>query len=392
MSHAVASSGARILLARPDHLGDVLLTLPAVMALRSALPDATISYLVADSVASIPRHCPAVDMTLTVPFPSLSSWPDVPGWADVVSAVAPTLRGRFDLAILPRLDDHVSGALVAAADVPIRLGYNSPLTRPYLTHALPLPGRRHVASTTADLARAATEILGTSTSTDTGEAPCFVPTDQDEAEAAAVLGSLPLAGESGPFVLHPGSGWPIKNWLPSRWGQVAAAIAVRYRVAPLVTGGPGEGALVRAVVDASGGRARGLAGRLSIGGLAALFRRAHVVIATDGGPLHLAAMLGTPVVGLYGPADPIEFGPWCYANRRRIVRVHLPCSPCRTLDRPPCGDAVEPRCIRTITTEAVFEAIADLLSAGGRRCFTAPGHRDDDGRLSAMPSALKSAP
>jgi ADP-heptose:LPS heptosyltransferase len=176
-----------------------------------------------------------------------------------------------------------------------------------------------------------------------------------------------LAGESGPFVLHPGSGWPIKNWLPSRWGQAAATITRRYGVAPLVTGGPGEGALVRAVVDASGGRARGLAGRLSLGGLAALFRRARVVIATDGGPLHLAAMLGAPVVGLYGPADPIEFGPWCYADRRRIVRVHLPCSPCRTLDRPPCGEPTEPRCIRGITTEAVLDAITDLLGAGDRR-------------------------
>jgi ADP-heptose:LPS heptosyltransferase len=367
MSHDIGASRTRILLARPDRLGDVLLTLPAVMALRSALPSAHISYLVGDSVAPIPRHCPAVDTTVTAPFPPLSAWPDVQGWADVVATVAPTLRGRFDLAILPRLDDHVAGALVAAAEVPIRLGYDSPRTRPYLTNALPTPVRRHVAITTADLVRAAVELLRGSMPTRLDRPPCFVPTDQDEAEAATVLGARSQVGERGPFILHPGSGWPIKNWLPPRWGRVAAAIARRYGVAPLVTGGPGESALVHAVVDASGGRARSLAGRLSLGELGALLRRARVVIATDSGPLHLAALLGTPVVGLYGPAEPVEFGPWCYEDRRRIVRVPLPCSACRTLDSPPCGDLLEPRCIREIPTEAVLDAIADLLRAGDRR-------------------------
>ena len=165
------------------------------------------------------------------------------------------------------------------------------------------------------------------------------------------------------IVLRPGSGWPLKNWPPRRWGRLAAALARRYGVLPLVTGGPREEVLVRALVDASGRRARGLAGRLSRGGLAALFRRAGLVIATDSGPLHLAAMLGAPVVGLYGPVDPREFGPWGPSGRRRIVRAQLSCSPCRTLVDPPCGDATEPRCVTEIPVEAVLAAAANLLDA-----------------------------
>ena len=117
------------------------------------------------------------------------------------------------------------------------------------------------------------------------------------------------------------------------------------------------------VTAASGRLARGLAGRLSLGGLAALFRRARLVIAIDSGPLHLAAMLGAPVVGLYGPADPVEFGPWGAPDRRRIVRTQLPCSPCRTLVDPPCGRAAEPRCVTEISVEAVLAAAAELLEA-----------------------------
>lgn len=363
--------GVRMLLARPDHLGDVLLTLPAVMALRSALPDARISYLVPEGVAPIPRHCPAIDETITAPFPPLFGWPDPPGWADRIAEEAPSLRGRFDLAILPRPDDPVCGALVAAAAVPVRLGFAVPSTRPFLTVALPPPARRHVVANALDLARAATRHLGVPMRAEAGGGACFAPTADDETAAADILGSVPRDGEAGPIVLHPGSGWPIKNWLPDRWGHLAAALARRYGTAPLVTGGPGEAALVRAVIDASGDRARGLAGRLSLGGLAALFCRARLVIATDSGPLHLAALVGAPVVGLYGPADPLEFGPWCPEGRRRVVRAGLACSPCRNLAGPPCGEPVEPRCIREIEVGDVLDAAADLLgSRAGREMLS----------------------
>ena len=360
---SAAPPAVRILLIRPDHLGDVLLTLPAVAALRSALPDAHITYLVADGVAPVPRHCPAVDATMTVPFPPLSAWPDPPGWADAVARLAPALRGRFDAAILSRPDDPVSGALVAAAGVPIRVGFATPGTRPFLTVALPPPDRRHVAAVAINLALAAAEQLGAPVQADTGRSPCFVPTADDEEEASSVVGPPRRDGQAGPIVLHPGSGWPLKNWPSLRWGSLAAALARRYGVTPFVTGGPREEALVRAVVDASGRRARGLAGCLSLGGLAALFRRARLVIATDSGPLHLAAMVGAPVVGLYGPADPLEFGPWCPDDRRRIVRAQLACSPCRTLADPPCGVSIEPRCIGEIGVEAVLDAAANLLGA-----------------------------
>src|SRR5262249_6410149 len=156
-----------------------------------------------------------------------------------------------------------------------------------------------------DLARAATEYLGAPVRATSNRAACFVPTDDDEEMAAAVLGATsrgrlapreseasrggaasraPEASrghEAGPFVLAPGSGWRIKNGLPDGWAPLAANLARRYGAPPLVTGGPGETGLVGAVVEASGGRARSLAGRLSLGALAALFRQARLVIATD---------------------------------------------------------------------------------------------------------------
>jgi ADP-heptose:LPS heptosyltransferase len=119
---------------------------------------------------------------------------------------------------------------------------------------------------------------------------------------------------------------------------------------------------VEAVVEASEGSAYGLAGRLSVGELAALYHRASIIIGIDSGPVHLAVMVGTPVVGLYGPLDPGKWGPWCPADRHRVVRVELPCSPCDCIYDPPCGIPIEPACCSGITVGAVLAAAEDLLN------------------------------
>jgi len=363
VAKAFARSPAHILIVRPDHLGDLLLTLPAITALRGAMPDARITFLVPIGLEAVPDHCPAVDQTDTAAFPPLLAPLEQSDWDRRAVSEASGLRGHFDLALLPRPDDPWSGALIGAAAIPIRLGYAAPRTRSSLTTALPVPAHRHVARLALDLAAAAAARLGApgAVNAGAGQPICFVPTPADEAEAVAALATMPARDM--PIVLHPGSGWPLKDWPTARWGELARALARRYHAPVLVVGTSREGAFVAAVEAASGGDARGLAGRLSLGGLAALQRRARLVIATDSGALHLAAAVGTPVVGLYGPADPVEFGPWCPPERQRIVRVQLPCSPCRTLIDPPCGATREPACVTAITVDAVLTAAADLLDA-----------------------------
>ncbi len=380
----------RIVLARTDHLGDVLLTLPAATALRRALPGAEISVLAPEGVVEVARRCPDVDATHAVPAPVLTVPFEASGWRRVAEREGVALRGRFDLALLPRPDDPWTGPLVAAAGIPVRLGYDMPRTRPYLTAALPVPGGCHVVTFALQLAAMAARCLGTPATINTLAPPVrLVPTADDEAEATEVLASVTDAGDP-PVVLHPGSGWPLKNWPPDRWGELAAALRQWYGVAPLVTGSAAEEDLVRVIVAASGGAALGLAGRLSLGGLIALLRRARLLIATDGGPLHLAAAVGTPVVGLYGPADPVMYRPWCPPERRRIVRVQLPCSPCGTLLDPPCGAATEPACVTGITLDAVLTAANEMIAArpgqmeGRTRCYVPEpdGAERIDGRSS----------
>jgi ADP-heptose:LPS heptosyltransferase len=350
----------RILFMRPDHVGDVLLTLPAVVALRRALPGAHLAYAAPPAAAALAACCPEVDETIAVGFPPLGRpEADRPAWQATVRAASSRLAGSFDAALVVRPDDPWSGELVAAASIPIRLGFSMPRTRPYLTDVLAPPGNRHVALDGFDLADALLARLAVGARTERILDASLVPSDDDEHEAQDVLSA---AGTDEPLiVVHPGSGWPLKNWPAARWRVVAMELARRFCTRPIVAGTAAERPLAREV--ANGTPAIDLAGRLSLGVLAAVHRRARLVVTTDSGALHIAAAMGAPAVGVFGPGDPFRFAPLAPPGRVRILRAGLPCSPCGTLEHPPCGAVVEPACVTAIGVDAVLRTAAELLRA-----------------------------
>jgi ADP-heptose:LPS heptosyltransferase len=352
----------RLLLVRSEHLGDILFTLPAVVALRRALPGARVTYLVPSGLEDLPARCPAVDEVIHLPFPAVEGPADPAGWMAVVAREGPRLQGRFDAALLFRPADPWAGALTREASIPVRLGYLEPATRPYLTGGIPHRPEAHAVSGALELVELAVRRLGGAGVTPpvAGRERVLVLTATDRAEARRTLAPLHHLVGARPIVLHPGVGWPLKLWPAEHWGQVAQGIHRRFGRRPVVTGVTTEQDRVDRVVKASRGSAVGLTGRLSLGGFAALLEDATVAVAADSGPLHLAAVLGTPIVGLYGPAGPAEAGPWCPPAQRRVVRVDLPCSPCGTMVAPPCGAARNPACMTGITAEEILLAVETL--------------------------------
>ena len=345
----MTGSGPRIVVVRPDHLGDVLLALPGAAALRRSLPGAHLAFAVPPAVAAAPAHCPHLDEVRTIRFPPLgTSWDDA-----FLHTEAGRLAGSFDVALLPRPDDPWSGALAAAAGVPARIGFDLPRARPFLTAALPCPGRAHVVR---HLPRLVARLTACDASADLRPLPTdlFVPTEQERRAAEVVLAEL---GAQAPVVLHPGSGWPLKSWPVSRWGRLAAELHARHRTRPLVLGSAAEVDLVEAVVADSGGVARGLAGRLALGVLAAVHARARLVVGVDSGAMHLAAFVRARTVTLFGPADPRLFAP-LGPDARRVALRDLPCRPCGTHVDPPCGAISEPACVTGVTVDDVLDAAA----------------------------------
>ena len=207
----------RVLLIRPDHLGDVLFTTPALRALRQAWPQVHITYLVGEWARPAVANNPHVDDVLTCPFPGFTRQPKGYFLAPyrLLAAEARRLRARgFDLAIDLRFDFWWGALLAYAAGIPQRLGYDLPEGAPFLTTALPYQARRHEVEQNLALVAAAT-----------GEASEAGPLEfwlqeEDEAWARAWLGESPTRL----VAIHPGSGAPVKLWRGQAFAQVGDGI------------------------------------------------------------------------------------------------------------------------------------------------------------------------
>jgi lipopolysaccharide heptosyltransferase II len=180
----------------------------------------------------------------------------------------------------------------------------------------------------------------------------FPPDDRAEAWAAELVGAL--GGE--PVLVNLGATKPANRWIPERFGALARALTFAPGVPVCFTGGPDDrGVATAARLAAGDARVRDLVGQTSLRQLVALTRRARLYIGCDTGPMHIAAALGTPVVALFGPADPARTGPW--GRGHSVLRVPPPCAPC---NRRTCNQARH-ACMEDITVDHVLAAAREKL-------------------------------
>ncbi|MCC7447829.1 MAG: glycosyltransferase family 9 protein [Anaerolineae bacterium] len=344
-----------ILLIRPDHLGDVLLTTPTIQALRqsSRLPkDAQLVGLVGPWSSEALAAYPELDLVLTLPFPGFTRKPKESYLAPYMQAFqwARKVRQlRAEAAIILR-PDHWWGAMLAyLAGVPRRIGYDLPDVRPFLTHALPhqpdhtvMQSLRLVEWWTGPINRRDVRLS-------------FPVADADRQYINTLLAASGVPALRPIVIIHPGAGTPLKRWLPEHWAQVADRLADRLDATVVFTGSDREHTQIWQVMNKMRHRGLSLAGDTNVPQLAALFARAVVALGPDSGPLHLAVASGTPTVHLFGPADPAEFGPFGDPTRQIVLTSDIGCRPCRIIDWPGDDPANHP-CIRDIKPQQVIEA------------------------------------
>jgi heptosyltransferase-3 len=364
----------KILLIRPDHLGDVLWLTPALRALRRGLPDATLAVAIGPWSRPILAANGDYDDLLVLDFPGFTRRPKGGALAPyrTLRAAAAELRARgFDTAIVLR-DDHWWGGLLAAtAGIPRRLGFAHPDVAPFLTEALPLPVGEHVALGDLRLIDAVLRDAGGAAILPDARAEqearvrhplVFASGAAADARAAAIL--APLGASAAPIVaIHASAGVPVKLWDEGRLAAVADGLAREFGARIVLTGGARDEALTGAVAAAmETAPPLDLTGRTTIPELVALYGRCALVLGPDSGALHLAVASGTPTLHLYGPADPVRFGPWGDPAWQRVVSAGRHCDRCGDLspDRPR-GAA----CMLAIEAEQVLAAARELLAARG---------------------------
>lgn len=348
----------KILLVRPDHLGDMLFLTPALHALRQALPAARITVLAGPWGAEVVRHNPDVDAVETCAFPGFERRPKggVRAPYRLLAATAADLRAaRYDVAVILRFDHWWGAWLAAAAGIPWRIGYAWPETRPFLRQAAPYdPGRHEVAQNAtllAALAPGGAFPLG----------PTRFPLGADDrAWAAEQLAAHDIGPEARLVAIHPGAGAAVKQWPVAAWAEVANRLVELTGCRIVLTGSQGERELTGALASLLQRPAWDAAGATTLGQLAGLYARCAVVLGSDSGPLHLAVAVGAPTVHLYGPVSPAKFGPWGDPARHVVLASRWRCAPCDRLDWP-AQALPQHACLAAITPAEVVTAAHAVL-------------------------------
>jgi lipopolysaccharide heptosyltransferase I len=291
----------KILFVKLGSIGDVVHTLPALAAVRRAVPGAKISWVVERRAAEILRDNPLLETLIEVDTKGLRRWP-LSG--ETLPATRRQLRrlraSPFDLSIdfqgllKSALVSRLSGARRRAGFA--REHLREPAGRLLLTETVRVPARLNVIRKNLALAAGALGVELPSAA-DTLEFPVHVsPSHAREADEV-----VRTVGERF-TILNPGGGWPTKLWDAARFGELADALLVKYGLRSVVTYGPGERDLAeRAVAASRAGAATATSPTLK--GFYALARRASVYVGGDTGPTHLAVAAGAPVVGLFGPTE-----------------------------------------------------------------------------------------
>jgi lipopolysaccharide heptosyltransferase I len=286
------------LIVRLGALGDVVHAIPAAAALRAALPDARIDWLVEA------KHRPIVDLVTVVDRVVPLEGRTIRAWADAVRRarlvrydVAFDFQGLMKSAVLAR----ASGAARVAGFSMWHLREKS--ARPFYSEIDDGAGDEggHVIQKNLHLLK----VVGIETAH--VEFPIADVASPALDEVRREIGSGAFA------LLNPGAAWPNKRWPPSRFGEVAAFLRDVRGLPSIVLWGPGEQSLAQGVVSSSGGAAR-CAPSTEVADVVALCRQAAVIVSGDTGPLHIAAAVGTPAVALFGPTSPLRNGPWAPAD------------------------------------------------------------------------------
>ena len=312
---------AKILIVRLGAMGDILHALPAVTAIRAAIPDADIGWVVEKKWAELlsAAGCDAQggDVNGLRPVVSRLHCVDTLGWRKnlhragtigTIRDVIGTIRSlRYDVVL--DFQGAIKSAIMARlSGATLRAGFTDPRESAARIFYSARYGRigEHVIEQNAGLA-------GQALNRHIEPARPLLPSDP-EAERWA-NGEIARLGIASFAIMNPGAGWGAKQWPSERYGEVAKALAT-HGLKTLVNAAPGEESLAQELIAASGGHAFMI--RCTIGELTALTRRARLFVGGDTGPLHLAAALRVPTVGLYGPTDPARTGPFgenCIAIR-----------------------------------------------------------------------------
>jgi heptosyltransferase I len=286
----------RILIVRLSAIGDAIQTMPVACALRERFPEAFLAWAVESRAAALLRGHECLDELIELPR----------GWLKSPRGVWQLRRRLRELQFDTAVDVQSltkSAVLAWLSGAKRRIGFGNPGGRElskWFNNQRVDPKSTHVVDRYLELLRP----LGIESPVVRFQVP---ERDEDRDTARRIIGDLGL--EAGFAIINPGAGWPSKLWPADRYAAIAAHLHKTSRLSTLVVwAGASERTMAERIAQA--GPMVRMAPPTTLPELASLARQAKLFIGSDTGPLHLAAAVGTPCAGLYGPWPAARHGPY----------------------------------------------------------------------------------
>lgn len=345
MAAMIRKDAKKILVRGTNWVGDALMTLPALVALRRNFPSAELHVLAKPWVAPVYGENPAVDRVIMLDREAKHR-----GVLGLWRISQELRRESYDLAVLFQ-NAFQAALIVYLAGIPQRLGYNTDARGFLLNRAIRLqPDDKQVHETHYYL-----RILERTGLDAPYSPPIFQPSDQALRNARNTLEGLRLIGS---FLLGiaPGAAFgTAKQWPAEKFAQAADVILSKTGGSALLFGSPKEAEVTARVKAAMTQPAVDLAGQTDLAGAAALIQRCQMFLTNDSGLMHLAAAVDVPLVAIFGSTNPTTTSP--VSGKARLIRHEVDCSPCL---KPHCDRDVH-QCMDLVTPDEVVEAALDLL-------------------------------
>lgn len=348
-------SATHVLCVRLDTIGDVLMTTPAIRAVKGSAPRRRVTLFTSPAGAAVAPLVPEVDDVLVYDAPWMKATAPRADSGPEYAMAERLRRSRFDAAVIFTV--YSQNPLPAAflcylADIPLRLAHCRENPYQLLTHWVPDPEparfTRHEVRRQLDLVAA----VGCRTADE--RLSLRVP-DGARRRVRRLLHGLGVDPGRPWVVMHPGATAPSRRYPPEGFARAARSLAEGgYQI--LFTGTGEEGESVECIRTAMGAPSHSLVDRLGLAELAALLALAPVLVSNNTGPVHIAAAVGTPVVDLYALTNP-QHTPWAVPHR--VLSHDVPCKYCY---KSVCPEGHH-NCLRLVPPDAVVAATRDLLAA-----------------------------
>lgn len=343
---------------RLDALGDVLMTTPAIRALKESLPGARTTLLTSAGGAQIARFVPEIDDCIVYEAPWIKATAVRRNAAPDRRIIERLRAARFDAAVIFTV--YSQNPLPAAflchlAEIPLRLGHCR--ENPYQLLTDPVAETEPQQTVRHEVRRQLDLVAGIGCATADDRLSLCVP-PADRSRVCALLRQMGLGGRSNWTLIHPGASAPSRCYPPGQFAAAARSLVLDHGLEVIFSGSAGERGRIEQIRTEMGAASQSLTGLLRLGEMAALLSFAPLLISNNTGPVHMAAALGRPVVDLYALTNP-QHTPW-----RTPSRVLYHDVPCRWCYKSVCPEKHN-NCLRLVRPEAVVAAAVELLEETG---------------------------